>query len=217
MKQIILVGALALLGACGSTSGGVSVGIDAVSTSAPEAHTDSTITVDNYGDMPAQCIDLLAAFLKTIEPTAAEIDWDKATMADYEAFGQQITADAESLDTKTAAAGCDKYTLSGSDDAQFRQMTELAAARAPGTLGFLGFLNALSSDANASSASLPTDCASTIAAIEPYLGDGKSMKDLTMIQVSLLGRLMDGVQTNCTEEEASAFYERDDVTSFVGS
>ncbi len=48
---------------------------------------------------------------------------------------------------RRAAAGCDKYNLSGSDEVQFQQMTELAAAEAPGTVGFLTFLDSLSTAA----------------------------------------------------------------------
>ncbi len=220
MKRIILVGALALLAACGSSNNGVSVGTGTGTgtdnASVPAAGSDGTISIDNFGDMPPQCIDLLAAFLKKIEPAAAAIDWEKATMADFQGFGQQFKAESDSFDTQTAAAGCDKYNLTGSDEAQFQQMSELAAAEAPGTLGFLAFLSTLSSAADAQSGSIPTDCAGTIAAIEPFLGEGKSAKDLTMIQVTLVGQLIGAVQTNCTEEEASAFFARDDVKSFVG-
>jgi hypothetical protein len=217
MKRIILVGVLVLLGACGSSNGGVSVGTGTGSTLAPAAGSDDTISVDNFGDMPKPCIDLLAAFLKKIEPTVSKIDWDKATMAEFQAFGQQFQTEADSFDTQTEAAGCNKYNLTGSDDAQFQQMTELAKAEAPGTLGFLGFLKALSVAATANAGSIPTDCAGTIAAIEPYLGEGKSVKDLTVAEVTLVGQLMSGVQDNCTDEEAAAFYARADVTAFVGS
>ena len=94
-------------------------------------------------------------------------------------------------------------------------MTELAAVEAPGTVEFLTFLSSLSSDATTTAVSIPTDCAGTIAAIEPFLGEGKSVKDVTMTQLTVVGQLMSAVQTNCSAEEASAFYARDDVTAFV--
>ncbi len=194
VKRIILIGALALLAGCGSTGSGVLVEAGTGATTAAAVGSDDTITVDDFGDMPAQCIDLLTEFLKTIEPTVAEIDWDEVTVADFDDFGEQFKAESDSFDTRTAAAGCDKYNLSGSDSVQFQQMTELAAAEAPGTLGFLTFLSSLSSAATTTAASIPTDCAGTIAAIEPFLGDGKTMKDVTMAQLTLIGQLMSAVR-----------------------
>ena len=173
-----------------------------------------TITVDNFGDMPPKCIDLLSTFLKKIEPTAASIDWENATLADFEDFGKQFQTDTDAFDSQTAAAGCDKYNLSGSDEQQFQQMAELASVEAPGALGFIKFLEALSASATASGGSVPTDCAGTIALIEPYLKTG-TMKDLTMAQVTTLGQLMTGVSNNCTSEEASAFFGRADVSAYI--
>jgi hypothetical protein len=215
VKRIIAIGALALVAGCGGTNGGVSVGTDATATTAADVSSADTVTVENFDDMPAQCIDLLTEFLKKIEPTVVDIKWDEVTVADFNAFGQQFKAESDSFDTRTAAAGCDKYNLSGSDGVQFQQMTELAAVEAPGTIEFLTFLSSLSSDATATAASIPTDCAGTIAAIEPFLGEGKSVKDVTMTQLTVVGQLMSAVQTNCSEEDASAFYARDDVTAFV--
>lgn len=223
MKKIILVGAIALLAACGSTNNDVSVGTGAGNSttgSSPAAgdatgnSSGDTITVDNFGDMPPKCIELLGGFLKKIEPTVSKIDWDKATLADFDEFGKQFQTETDAFDSQTAAAGCDKYNLSGSDEKQFQQMAELASAEAPGTLGFIKFLGALSASATATDGSIPADCAGTIALIEPYLANG-TMKDLTMAQVTALGQLMNGVSTNCTSEEASAFFTRADVSAFI--
>jgi hypothetical protein len=228
MKRIILVSAIALLAACGSSDNGASVSTDgdqAAATAAPDAtgddasngSTEDTITVDNFGDMPPQCIELLSAFLKKIEPTVSAIDWDKATLGSFEEFGDQFKTESDAFDAETAAAGCNKYNLNGSDEKQFEQMSELAAAEAPGTLGFIKFLGALSTAATESAGDLPTDCAGTIAAIEPFLANGGTMKDLTMAEVTRLGQLMPAIGTNCTEEEAAAFYGREDLTAFIGS
>ena len=81
MKKIILVGAIALLAACGSTKNDVSVGTGAGNSttgSSPAAgdatgnSSGDTITVDNFGDMPPKCIELLGGFLKKIEPTVSK-------------------------------------------------------------------------------------------------------------------------------------------------
>jgi hypothetical protein len=228
MKKIILIGAIALLAACGSSDKDVAVGeaTDGTSASADSAPSDNstadsiagsddTITVEDFGDMPPKCIELLGTFLKQIEPTVSEIDWDTATLGDFEAFSTQFQTESDSFDAESAAAGCDKYNLSGSDEKQFEQMAALAAEKAPGTLGFIKFLASLSDTQSASAGSLPADCASTIAAIEPYLANG-TMKDLTVSEVGVFGQLMGAVNTKCSADEATAFFARDDVTAFVG-
>ncbi|MEY2583916.1 MAG: hypothetical protein QOE09_3765 [Ilumatobacteraceae bacterium] len=218
MKRIILVGAIAMLAACGSTKNEASGGAGTSDTSAatPVAGSDDTITVDNFGDMPPKCIELLGQFLKKIEPTVSKIDWDKATLGDFNKFGEQFKTESDSFDADSTAAGCNKYNLTGSDDKQIEQMTALASVEAPGTVGFIKFLGSLSASATAAG-SIPTDCAGTIAAIEPFLAGGKTMQDLTVAQVTQLGPLMTGISTNCSADEASAFFARTDVTAFVGA
>lgn len=213
MKKVIVVGVLALLAACGSTTNDGSGG----STGSAAEATDDTVTVDDFGDMPAECVDLLASFLRKIEPTVSSIDWDEATLADFEAFSEEFQADSTSFDAQISATGCNRYNLNGSDDRQFEQMVELAAAEAPGTLGFLQFLNSLASSATATSDPVPSDCAGNIAAVEEFLARGGSMQDLTMAEVTRLGQLMTGVSDNCTAEESTAFFARDDLTAYLGT
>ena len=232
MKKTILVGAFALLAACGSTAKDTSVGADNTSApanaSAPTGSTvagastetsiagaTDTILVDNLGDMPPKCIELLGKFLKQIEPTVSKIDWDKATLADFEAFGNTFKAESDSFDKETTAAGCDKYNLQGSDEKQFQQMAALAKSEAPGTLAFLRFLNSLSATAKATGGSVPTDCNATIAEIEPFVSRGGTVKDLTMVQVTRLGQLMTAIRVNCTSEQSTAFLNRADVRAFI--
>jgi hypothetical protein len=226
MKKIILLGAFAMLAACGSSGSGVSVGADdtsasenstvaGASTETSVAGSDDTITVSDLGDMPPKCIELLSKFLKKIEPTVSKIDWDKATLAEFETFGDTFQADADSFDKDTSEAGCDKFNLEGSDEKQFAQMTALAQSEAPGTVKFLTFLNSLADAATSSGGSLPADCDGTIAEIEPFLSGGGTIKDLTISDVSRVSQLLTAVRSICTDEESTAFFARDDVTAFV--
>jgi hypothetical protein len=228
MRKMILIGAFALIAACGGSDNDVAIG-DATDETSASVETsseddssadsvegsDDTISVDDFGDMPPKCIELLATFLKQIEPTVAAIDWDTATVGEFEEFSTQFQAESDSFDAETSAAGCDKYNLTGSDEKQFQQMAELAAAEAPGALGFITFLSSLAASQTAASGSLPSDCAGTIDAIEPYLAKG-TMRDLTVAEVGLVGQLMGAIGTNCSADEATAFYGRDDVNAFVG-
>lgn len=233
MKRIIVIGAFALLAACGS-SGEVSVGTAAGETSAIDTSSastdvstseadstetsaegsDDTIMVTDFSDMPPKCVELLGAFLRKLEPTVSAIDWDKATLAEFETIATQFETDSSSFETELAAAGCDKYNLDATDAKQFEQMAALAAAEAPGTLSFINFLGSLASSATEDAEGLPSDCNGTIAEIEPFLAKG-TMQDLTISEVTRLGQLMTAVGTNCTPDEATAFYGREDVTTFV--
>ncbi len=228
MKKILLVGAIALLAACGSSSG-VSVGSK---TSTPSAGSSAqgvgsantngssdTISVKSLGEMPPQCIKLLSTFLKQIEPIVSKVDWSKATLADFEALGTQFTDESTSFDTQSKSAGCDKYNVTGSDADQLKQITALAAKDAPGTLKFLTFMSSLSSSTTGGAAdvSVPTDCAGTTAAIEAYMAKAKTIKDLTMADITSLGKVVTAVSTNCTSDEASAFFARADVKAFLSA
>jgi hypothetical protein len=231
MKKIVLTAVLAVLAACGSSGGGVSVSTSGSQTSSPAAtgstaaptaaggsaasnSTGDTISVSSFGDMPPQCIEILSSFLKAIEPTVSKVDWKTATLADFEGLSQQFTAESATFDTQSAAAGCNKYNLTASDSDQLKQIVQLAAAKAPGTVGFITFLGSLTNAASAGG-SVPTDCAGTIAAIEPYLGKGTTMKDLTMAEVTQFGKLMTAINTNCTPAESLAFGQRADVAAFI--
>lgn len=222
MKKIVLMGAFALLTACGSSSG-VSIsksttpagGTASAAGSGTTAAPGDTISVKNFGDMPPQCIKLLSTFLKQIEPIVSKVDWTKATLADFEALGTQFTDESKTFDTQSSTAGCDKYNVTGSDAEQLKQVIALAVKDAPGTVKFLTYMGALSASSAGAGASVPSDCAGTIAAIEPFLGKGKTMKDLTMADITKLGSLMSAVGTNCTSAESSAFYQRADVKAFI--
>lgn len=235
MKRIIVIGAFALLAACGSSGDGVTVGSDAVETSADDTSSsatdvstsepdstevsidssDDTIMVSDLSDMPPQCIELLGEFLRKLEPTVSAVDWEKATLAEFQTIADQFEADSSSFDTEAAAAGCDKYDLDPSDENQFEQMAALAAAEAPGTLGFINFLRALASSETDDGEVLPSDCDGTIGEIESYLAKGGTMQDLTITEVTRLSQLLTAIGANCTQEEANAFYGREDVTDFV--
>jgi hypothetical protein len=241
MKKLIWIGGFALLAACGSSSDGVSVGTQSddttlaspppLASTTPSSNSTAgsvddtatsvegsgdTISINDFSEMPPQCIELLGRFLKKIEPTASQIDWDTATVSEFEDFEKQFQADSDSFDAESTAAGCDKYNLTGSDDKQFEQMAALAATEAPGALGFINFLKSLSQSGTATG-DVPSDCPGTIAAIEPFLAKGETMRDLTLADVTRLGQLMSAVSTNCTSEEASAFFARTDVTDFINA
>ena len=135
MRKILLVSAVLVVTAasCGSSDNAVSVGTagdkTATATAAQGGDTQSslstdaagssgseaTIPVKNLSDMPDQCIKLFGEFLKKIEPIVSPIDWNKATMGQFESLGDQFQSESDALDAQSKAAGCDKYDLQTTD------------------------------------------------------------------------------------------------------
>jgi hypothetical protein len=237
MRRIILIGAVVALAACGSTKSDVAVGgatdqtaasgnvAPATDVGATTASTISgssdTINIDNFGDMPPKCIELFTGFLKKIEPEAAKVDWKTATIAQFQTFIGNFKAESDAFDAQSTAAGCDKYNLDATDKKVFDQIVKVAAAEAPGTVGFLTFIGAMSnastSNTSSSSGNGPTDCAGTIAAIEPLMVGGRTTKDLTPDEVAKLDGLMAGILKNCTEQEQADFFNRPDALTFFAT
>ena len=113
--------------------------------------------------MPPKCIELLGKFLKQ---DRADCVKDRLGQGDARAISKHLAISSRRSPTRSTkrrpTAGCNKYNLNGSDEKQFEQMSGLAAAEAPGTLGFIKFLGALSSAATDNAGDVPTDCAAPL-------------------------------------------------------
>ncbi len=237
MKRIILLGALALLTACGSTTTKVATGNTSSKASTPAVAatdtasaatapsdatvsstkpTDDTITINDVSEMPPQCVKLIGSFLKQIEPQVSKIDWKQATAKEIQSLGDSFTKQSDDFDAQITAAGCDKFNLAGSNKQVFNQMAQIAAAEAPGTLGFLDFISSVGDTSTAPTAAIPADCAGVIAALEPIIAKGGTMQDLPFAELSQISPLFAAVGTKCSSDEAAAFFARDDVKTFVG-
>lgn len=236
VKRIILLGALALMTACGSTASKVGTANTSTKTSSPASAattagttaatdskptaattpTDDTITINDVSEMPAKCIELFGGFLKQIEPVVSKVDWKTATAKDLQSLDDGLGKQSSDLDAQMTAAGCDKFNLAGSNKQVFNELAKVAAAEAPGTLGWLEFISTLGDTSTASAGSIPADCAGIIAAIEPILATGGSMQDLPVAEVMQISPLFAAVGAKCSSDEAAAFFARDDVKKFVG-
>jgi hypothetical protein len=234
MKKIILVSALALLAACGSSkdtaSGnttsktptaatattGVSTDATTVDVGANAAPTEDTIKVDNISDIPPACVELFTDFLKQIEPDVSKIDWAKATPTQFQTVGESFSKAETAMNSQMTATGCDKYDLNATDEQSAAQLIKIAEDTAPGTVGFLKFIQTLSTATTTSPAGSATGtCEETIAQIEAFIGDGTPLKDRPVAETVQLTPLLSALTTQCTAEEATAFYNREDVTAFL--
>ncbi len=99
-----------------------------------------TISVNSIDDVPEVCRELMAEFLRDIEPIVAPIDWDNATLADFESIADQFDEISEEFDSATEAeAACDNIEMEDEDD--FALLVEFAGDVAPGTVGFMEFIS----------------------------------------------------------------------------
>ena len=158
--------------------------------------------------MPEQCIKLFGQFMKQIEPIVSPIDWSKATLAQFETLGDQFQAESDAFDAQSTAAGCDKYDLQTTDPTTIKQLAALAATVAPGTVAFINFIGTLTASTTQTTLAAAGGCDDVIAQIEPYLNTGKTIKDLTIAEVTKVYGLISQVATACPQDKATAFYQR---------
>jgi hypothetical protein len=100
-------------------------------------------TIRSINDIPEECREQLASFMREIEPIVSSIDWQTATLADFEAIATDFEAKSEEFDAATVGSGCDD--LEFEDEGDFELMIEFARDEAPGVVGFFEFFDDLQS------------------------------------------------------------------------
>ena len=103
--------------------------------------------ITSLDDVPEVCREAMADFLREIEPVVEPIDWENATMADFEQIAIEFEEKATEFEAVSVDVGCDD--LNFDDDASAAILIEFARAEAPGAVGFLEFLDDLSTGAAA--------------------------------------------------------------------
>ena len=174
---------------------------------------DDVVIVDDVSDLPPECVDLLADFLKLIEPAVSDVDWDTATLGDFQAISDELEGQFEEMDARELELGCDNYDLS-SDQAAMDAAIAIAEEEAPGAVGWLEFVATLSADMS-TEADPSLDCESAIAYIDGLIAEGATMIDVPFSEVSRITQAMGVITTDCTPEQADEFLAREDVTDFL--
>jgi hypothetical protein len=199
-------GTTAAAGAEGSTATTAAEGDDTGDT--------DTIIVESFEDMPQECRDLLADFLRTIEPAVQDVDWETATIGDFQTISDDLAAEFQSMDERVTETGCDAYDFAEDADS-IAPMIALAEEEAPGTVEWLEFLATLDDDPVAN-ADLPTDCDGAIAYIDELVAGGATMNDIPFTDMTDVSQVMNVIATNCDPAVVSEFYARPEITAFLG-
>jgi hypothetical protein len=229
LRIAVLMGLL--LAACGggadttTTAGG-----DDVSTTAAAAATTTsaaTATTADEGDgpvigldeLPQECLDALAGFLREIEPIVEPIDWENATMADFEELGQAIDTQTQAYEDEITGAGCEEIDVEADDEETFQFMIDFAESEAPGTVGYLEWVKsfvAMGTDTGTGT-DVSGDCETDIAAVQAVVDEGGTMAELPLTEVARVGGLVGSISMACSSGRAAEFFSQADVAAFLES
>lgn len=188
---------------------------------------DDPVMVDSLDDVPQQCKDLMAEFLQSIEPVVSPIDWDNASLADFEQVATEFEAQAEAFEAATEADDDCNIEVEEADD--FDLIVEFAGDVAPGTVQFLefvsGFMSAVAPDdaggddaGDDGETAMPggdaafEDCDGAIAYIEELMGEYGSMMEMPVDDIMALSEI-GMVMMSCTPEQLE-FFNSPDVEAF---
>jgi hypothetical protein len=173
---------------------------------------DDRVIISGLDELPRECVDAVAEFLRRIEPIVSDIDWDTATLSDFEAIGEQLDEESDILDEPGAA--CDDFDFA-SDEESLQALIEFAEQEAPGVVGWLEFVGQLSADPNSDNAAGPQTCDEAIAFIEGLAEDGTPMTELPVSELGPITQAFNVITTECDPEVAGEFFERVDISDFM--
>jgi hypothetical protein len=220
MRVAVLVALL--LGACGQT---VETATTTATTIEPEVSTTPAQTGSDDGnqivsvdDIPQACIDAFANYLRAIEPVIQDIDFDTATIAEFEAIGTELEPATATFEEETAGAGCEDIDLDLSDEESFELMIDLAEREAPAAVAYFEWIRDFSASMGEGTGSAASgDCETDIDALQVIVDQGGTMSDLTMTEIGTVGGLITSISTVCSAERTQEFFSKADVAAFLES
>ncbi len=179
------------------------------------------VIVRSLADVPDQCKDEMADFLRKIEPVVGSIDWQTATFADFETIGTEFDALSDEFDENSAISGCDALEFEGVDE--FAVLLEFASDVAPGTVGFFQFIDAFApaddgggdgsaGDGETAGGAIET-CDDAIAFVEGLMAEYDNFVDVPAAELVQFAQLGNVILT-CTPEQ-QAFLDSDEVSAFL--
>lgn len=173
--------------------------------------------VSSLDDIPEVCRELMAEFLREIEPIVSQVDWDNATMADFESISAEFEPIADEFDAQTdAEEECD---IELEDDENFDLLIDFAGDEAPGAVGFLEFLNNLMQSFNAAMenstepGATTATCEDAIAFVQGLVDDYDSIAEVPIDQLSQMTELQTAMMS-CSIEELE-FFNQPEISAFL--
>lgn len=180
-------------------------------TDSTDTSNDGAIVITNLDDIPDECIDIMKAFLRDIEPVVSKVDWQTATMADLESLDTALSEQSTRVDDEMAKAGCNNFEFGADDEGGFALALELARTEAPGVVGWLEFIQELSDGFNTgdgtSAGAVPKDCQGAIGYVRDLVAKADTMFELPVADVMSVTTAFATIQSECSAAEAAAFFD----------
>ncbi len=216
----LLASACGGAGGTGDTTTTTTTAAAETTTTSEASQTTTTTAADNpqvvgIGDIPQECIDAFAGFLREIEPYVADIDWENATTADLEQLGNDLEPLSSAYDDSVAGTNCDNIQLDASDEESFQFMIDMAKREAPGTVAYLEWVEQIATSVTDPGTQASGDCESDIAALQAIVDEGGTMVDLPLGDLSKVSGLIASISTTCSASRAAEFLNQPDVAAFM--
>jgi hypothetical protein len=213
-RRLIALGLIGLLTAC-------SAGTSTDGAGSADDENGGPIVIDDLDDIPLDCREVLAGFLKDIEPTVERVDWDTATLADMQDITPVIDQMTIKFETGMEAVGCDDLAFGADDEQQFEIAVEIARKEAPGSERWLRFSRDMSTGLDSAAATvtddpsaLPADCDEAKAAVTELIGDADSVNEILVVDLVRITNAIATIETICTSSEAAAYFDDPDLQAF---
>lgn len=178
------------------------------------------VPISSFSDIPEVCLEQMAGFLRDIEPIVSAIDWETATIADFEQLAGDLEAAGEQFDTASEDVGCDD--LDFVEDNENELLIEFAKNEAPGVVGFLEFTDRLDSVGSSGDGGLGGDpasgsaietCADGIAFVQSLFDKYDSFTEVSATELLQLTELA-SLYITCTPEQLE-FLNSDELSAFL--
>ena len=187
------------------------------------------LVITSLDDIPQVCLDQMADFLREIEPIVSSIDWQTASLGDFETIAEDFEAVADDFDEREAESGCDNMEFEG--DGEFELLIGFARDVAPGTTGFLSFLDSFGSfddDADASASGDSGDdggataatgegfanCEEAIEWVQGLMDEYGSFMEVPASEIMRFAEIS-AAYVDCTPEQLE-FFGTDEGADFLG-
>lgn len=178
---------------------------------------DREVSIQTIDDIPQECQDEMAEFLRALEPIVSPIDWQTATMADFEQIANDFEAEAEDFERATGDAGCNE--LAFVDESEGEILLDFARSEAPGAVGFLEFLEQLrtgstpAEDVTAAPEGIET-CDDAIDFLQGLMDDYEAMSAVPASELVKIPSIAP-LYAQCTPEQLE-FFDNPDLQEFMG-
>lgn len=220
-----LIAAIIALTACGGGGDGASsTTTDEGETPTTEAAPSTETTSDDddgetigIGDVPQECVDAFAAYLREIEPIVEGIDWENMSSAEFEEIGESLDSVTADYEETLTDSSCNDLEVDASTEESFDYIIGIAQQEAPGTVAYFEMIRDFTGEFGGDSdIVVANDCETDIETLQAIVNEGATMQDRPAAELVSIGALVTSITANCDLDRSSEFFAQQDVSDFMG-